>query len=115
MHFAMNNSVEGVAAALYTFDNLFETTNYLCSDSRDPQPGYGYFDTGKTRTTGWHKLEFLFAPDALVYKVDGDVVHTAAAMQVDKVSLSVGAPYWRPAWQAHFDDFSASYTSPGQD
>lgn len=59
------------------------------------------------RTQSWHQWVIDSRPDYCEISIDDVVLYQSDAGQsFDLVSLWIGGPNWRPAWNAYFDDFA---------
>ena len=83
--------------------NVLHGPNSTCPNEASP----GVTTTSAARTLGWHQLVIDVQANALVYSIDGIQVYSEAGdFTFDRVTISIGGPYWRPLTTAYFDDFS---------
>lgn len=61
--------------------------------------------SGIARTETWHQFEITTSPIETTFAIDGDVVATGPAVGVDRITLQMFGPNWRPAFTGYFDDF----------
>ena len=97
-------------------------TGALATMDYDHGPGYGgeynYIPpvesgapseyTTVDRTQGWHEFTISILPNSATFWIDGVEVYAGAnptAMGFDLITLNLGGPYWRPAFDTYFDDF----------
>jgi hypothetical protein len=99
---------------LYDFDlKTYVGITTFDYDLGPGQSGHDYYvanpngiDTGVARTQGWHQFSIDLTPTSEHFLIDGHIVSsTTQSIDVDRVSLLMSGPYWRPAWTTYFDDF----------
>lgn len=99
----------GDRASLLVFDFGFgegSTYNY--------SPNFASsFQSGISRTLGWHNFEIENSPDSVRYSVDGvQVFQENQGLAVTSLQLFMVGPSFRPAWTSYFDDFSVTEAVP---
>lgn len=64
-------------------------------------------DSGIDRTQGWHHLAIAGTATSSRITIDGIIVYTGpGGTPLPEVQLEMHAPWWRPPFVVHFDDFA---------
>jgi parallel beta-helix repeat protein len=65
------------------------------------------YESNVNRTQAWHQFQINDDPSGLSVLLDGQVLYSGASQAaIGTIQVGIGAPSWRPAWTAHFDDFA---------
>lgn len=71
-------------------------------------------NSGVDRTPAWHHFSITSLATSLTIAIDGVTVHSGpGGTPMSFAQLYMGGPYWRPAWETSFDDFSFVAPLPG--
>ena len=73
-----------------------QASNYQYRD------GDNFYSTGKSRTNGWHKFEFVADGSETRFLIDGEVVHTSTDITIIE-SVQIGS-FWEVNDWGYFDD-----------